>query len=177
MFYPERILSICRLLGIMKLVSTAKILNTLSDDKSLLLFKAIADFNSNSSRDTVMNRLHLTRNQYYSRLSKLIKADLVKRNNKKYVLTGLGRIADDAQNLITKAVDAYWKLKAVDCIEISDESRLSETEYNSVIDTLIDNTNIKDILVRHHHSKTTETKMHENRYASTIASIQKRRKS
>jgi DNA-binding protein len=173
MAYPEKILSIRRLLGIMKLVPTAKILNTLSDDKSLLLFQTIADCNSDSRCDTAMSNLHLTRNQYYSRLSKLVKADLVKRKNKKYVLTGLGRVVNDAQNLIARAINGYWKLKAIDCIEMS-KSRISENEYNSLIDTLIDNTNIKDILLRHHHCK---TKMQENRYASTIAPLQKRRKS
>jgi predicted transcriptional regulator len=162
----------------MELQSIANILNTLSDDRSLLLLKAIALCNSESRCDTVICRLHLTRNQYYSRMSKLVKANLVKRNNKKYFLTNLGKKINDVQNIIAMAIQDYWKLKAVDSIEMSDKFRLSETEYYELTDTLIDNTDIKDILVRHHHNNVIEQKkkdIQESRYATTITTIQKSR--
>jgi predicted transcriptional regulator len=162
----------------MELQSIANILNTISDDTSLLLLKAIALCNSKSSRDTVIYRLHLTRNRYYSRMSKLVKANLVKRNNRTYFLTNLGKIIIDTQNIIAMAIQDYWKLKALDGIEMSDKFRLSETEYYELTETLINNTEIKNILVRHHQNNAIEQKkrdIKESRYATTMTTIQKSR--
>jgi hypothetical protein len=53
----------------------------------------------------------LSRKQYYARLSKLIKADLVKRVNGRYLLTPFGIVIYDLQLEFRRAVDSHLKTK------------------------------------------------------------------
>ena len=126
------------------MISIADVLNTISDDKSLVLFNTIALSNSDGS-DILISKLNLTRKQYYSRISKLVKVDLVVRRNRKYFLTSLGKIVYDAQKIIGNAVGDYWKLKAVDTLEITDQ--MPKEEYNEIINALIENEKIKEGLI------------------------------
>jgi hypothetical protein len=126
------------------MISIADVLDTISDDKSLVLFNTIALSNSDGS-DILISKLNLTRKQYYSRISKLVKVDLVVRRNGKYFLTSLGKIVYDAQKIIGNAVGDYWKLKAVDTLEITDQ--MPKEEYNKIINALIENEKIKEGLI------------------------------
>jgi hypothetical protein len=126
------------------MISIADVLDTISDDKSLVLFNTIALSNSDGS-DILISKLKLTRKQYYSRISKLVKVDLVVRRNRKYFLTSLGKIVYDAQKIIGNAVGDYWKLKAVDTLEITDQ--MPKEEYNKIINALIENEKIKEGLI------------------------------
>ena len=126
------------------MISIADVLDTISDDKSLVLFNTIALSNSDGS-DILISNLKLTRKQYYSRISKLVKVDLVVRRNGKYFLTSLGKIVYDAQKIIGNAVGDYWKLKAVDTLEITDQ--MPKEEYNEIINALIENEKIKEGLI------------------------------
>jgi predicted transcriptional regulator len=126
------------------MVSTADVLDAISHDKSLILFNTIALSNSDGS-DILISKLKLTRKQYYSRISKLVKVDLVVRRNGKYFLTSLGKIVYDAQKMIGNAIGDYWKLKAVDTLEITDQ--LPKEEYNKIINALIENEQIKEGLI------------------------------
>src|SRR5215469_1739524 len=93
------------------------VLKTIADDKSLVLFNTIAL--SNGDTDICISGLELTRKQYYSRLSALLKVGLVKRERGKYSLTAFGMIVYHTQELIGMAADQYWKLKAIDSIRAS----------------------------------------------------------
>ena len=126
------------------MISISDVLDTISDDKSLVLFNTIALSNSDGS-DILISKLKLTRKQYYSRISKLVKVDLVVRRNRKYFLTSLGKIVYDAQKIIGNAVGDYWKLKAVDTLEITDQ--MPKEEYNKIINALIENEKIKEGLI------------------------------
>jgi hypothetical protein len=126
------------------MISIADVLDTISDDRSLVLFNTIALSNSDGS-DILISKLNLTRKQYYSRISKLVKVDLVVRRNRKYFLTSLGKIVYDAQKIIGNAVGDYWKLKAVDTLEITDQ--MPKEEYNEIINALIENEKIKEGLI------------------------------
>ena len=125
-------------------VSIANILKAIADDKSLVLFNAIAIAGGDS--DILITRLGVTRKQFYARISALQKTGLISRRNRQYVLTSLGLIVYDAQLMIGKAINTYWKLKAIDSLEI--EHRLPADERNKIIDTLIDNQDIIKILVK-----------------------------
>jgi len=126
------------------MTSIINILNAISDDKALTLFKTIAFENNNS--DTLLNKAKLTRKQYYSRIADLIKAGLVKRRSGRYFLTAYGKIVYDAHILVENAINNYWKLKAIDSLDSKD---LSKDEYAKVVNTLIDNNNnkIKEIIL------------------------------
>ena len=128
------------------MISVADILNAISDDKSLLLFNTIAV--TNGETEIQVRKMGLTLKQYYSRMAKLTKADLVRRKNGKYVLTLVGRIVYDSQLVIGKALNYYWKLQALDSIQTSSTAGLPKEEISKLVDTLIDNHKIKDILMK-----------------------------
>jgi len=122
------------------------VLKTIADDKSLVLFNTIAL--SNGDIDICISALELTRKQYYSRLSALLKAGLVKRESGKYSLTTFGIIVYHTQEIIGKAVDQYWKLKAIDSIRASGNGVLPQEQLRTIIDKLITNQEIKNILLK-----------------------------
>jgi hypothetical protein len=126
-----------------KVISIIDVLSAISEERSMLLFRTIARFNSErSTSENLMNTLHLRSKQYYSRLSELVRADLVNRKNGKYFLTSFGKLVYDAQTTIEKALANYWKLKAIDRLENSDH--MPKEEYNQIIHLLIDNEGIKE---------------------------------
>src|SRR5437588_5136537 len=127
--------------------TVANILNAISDDKSLALFNIIA----NHSSDFRISKANLTFKQYYSRISNLIKSDLISRKNRRYFLTSFGKIVYDAQKRIEIAAEDHWKLKAIDSIERFDNRGLPAEEFNKNIDSLIENRQIKDTLFGSHH--------------------------
>jgi predicted transcriptional regulator len=127
----------------MTILQTAdKVLTAISDKESLELFRFIAS-NSEDS-DSLRTKTNLTRKQYYSRLSRMTKAGLVKRKKGMHSLTAFGKVIYDAQTIIEKAVNNYWKLKAIDSLEVSND--LPEEERIKLIDSLLDNNQIKEIL-------------------------------
>jgi hypothetical protein len=119
-------------------------LKAISDDKSLVLFSTVA-LSSGRTR-VLINRLELTRKQYYSRMSGLVKAGLIIRRNGNYFLTSFGKMVYQVQILIGKAVQNYWKLKAIDSIE-SSSYELTTEERSKIIDTLIVDIELKQILL------------------------------
>ena len=99
-------------------ICIAGTLKALSDDKSLILFNMVALTLARNTAD-VMNRLGLTRKQYYSRMNALINAGLVMKKSSKYFLTSFGKVVYESHMLIGHAIENYWKLKAIDSIETS----------------------------------------------------------
>jgi hypothetical protein len=127
--------------------SIADVLKKISDDKTVNLFNSIAV--SNGDRYIPLREMNLTTKQYYSRLSGLMAAGLIRRKNGKYSLTLIGKIVYDVQINIGKALSYYWKLKAIESIEMSSSgARLTKEELTQLIETLIDNHFIKDFLIK-----------------------------
>ena len=127
------------------MVSVVEILAAISDVKSLKLFNTIATKGGNSEDLSV--QLKLSRKEYYSRMSRLMKTGIVKRKNGKHFLTAFGKVVYDAQVTIKKAVESYWKLKAIDSIDLSDE--ITVKERDKLIQTLVDDVEIREILSKH----------------------------
>lgn len=124
--------------------TVATVLRTIADDKSLELFKTIAQGTIDS--ESLKNKTNLTRKQYYSRLSRMTRAGLVRKKSGKYLLTAFGKIVYDAQTTVENALISYWKLRAIDSLEMSNE--LPKEEQQKLIDALLDNPGIKGILVK-----------------------------
>ncbi|HMH11324.1 MAG TPA: hypothetical protein VK553_11470 [Candidatus Nitrosopolaris rasttigaisensis] len=84
-------------------------------------------------------------------MSRLVNAGLVIRKKGNFFLSSFGRLVYDAQLIIGKAIENYWKLKAIDSFNMwSVGPQLPAQEYNRVIDTLMDcNDQIKDMLHRY----------------------------
>ncbi|MGA8106009.1 MAG: hypothetical protein WB815_05080, partial [Nitrososphaeraceae archaeon] len=130
------------------------ILKKISDNKALTLFNIIAV--SNGDKYIRLKEMNLTNKQYYSRISGLLNAGLIKRHKGMYFLTMLGKVVYDIQMTIGKTLTYYWKLKAIDSVEMSSNVRLPKEELTQLINTLIDNHFIKDILVKEPLSYTLE---------------------
>jgi hypothetical protein len=135
--------------------SITDLFKKISDDKSLTLFNSIAVF-SNGAKYIPLKEMDLTPKQYYSRVSGLLNAGLIKRHKGKYSVTLLGKVIYETQMTIGKALTYYWKLKAIESIEISTNVRLPKEELTQLIDALIDNHSIKDILLKEPLSHTLE---------------------
>ena len=122
----------------------ATIFRTIADDKSMELFKTIAHGIIDS--ESLKNKTKLTRKQYYSRLARMTKAGIVRKKKGKYLLTAFGRVVYDSQLTVESALTSYWKLKAIDSLETSNE--LPMEEQQKLIDALLDDQEIKGILVK-----------------------------
>jgi predicted transcriptional regulator len=129
------------------LISIVDILKKTSNDKALTLFNSIAI--SNGDKYISLKEMNLTTKQYYSRIAGLTNAGLIKRRHKgKYTLTLLGKVFYDSQMMIGKALKDYWKLKAIESIEMSSSVTLPREDLSKIVDTLIDNKQIKDIVMK-----------------------------
>ena len=135
--------------------SIAYILKKISDDKALVLFNSIAVSSSNDDRYIPLKEMNLSTKQYYARVSGLHNAGLIKRHKGKYSLTLLGRVVYDSQLLIGKTLSYYWKLRAIESIEMESTQMSNPTTYSlpneeimQLIDALIDNNQVKELLLK-----------------------------
>jgi hypothetical protein len=124
----------------------AELMNLISDEKLLLIFKTIFLARGDTS-DILMIRLRLSRKQYYSRISNLIRAGLVKRQKGRYFVTAFGKVVYDAQRLLGCAVKNQWKLKAIDSLGPVYDGNMPKGERIKIIELLISNQQIKNILL------------------------------
>lgn len=125
-----------------KLQSVAKIFDSLSDDQSVMLFTNVATGSINSVE--LRTKVPLTRKQYYSRLSKLIRIGLIRRRRGKLVITTFGRIVYKSQIIVEDASKSHWKLKVLDSVDVSEG--IPKEERRKLLDNLIDNRHLKEIL-------------------------------
>ena len=124
-------------------LTVADILESISDEKALGLFKTIALAKPDS--EILITKTQLSRKQYYSRMSVLMRSGLVKRNKGRYALTAFGKVIYDIEITIEIAFENLWKLRAVDLVQVEEEA-LSKEEQTKILDTLIDSAKIKDVL-------------------------------
>ena len=108
------------------------ILKAIANDTSYLLFNTIARGPS--------------KKQYYTGLSALKKAGLIKKKSGEYAITALGKIIYCIQLMIEEAFENRWKLMVVDSLETEDA--VPEEEFVKFIDALIQNKQIKEFLMR-----------------------------
>ena len=124
-------------------LTVTDILESISDEKALGLFKTIALTKPDS--EILITKTQLSRKQYYSRMSVLMRSGLVKRNKGRYALTAFGKVVYDIEITIEIALENLWKLRAVDLVQV--EEALSKEEQTRILDTLIDSAKIKDVLL------------------------------
>jgi hypothetical protein len=140
-------------------MEAADVLKAICDNRSLELFKIVAL--AKQDTDTLISKTKLTRKQYYSRMSSLMNAGLIKRKNGKHTMSAFGKVIYYTTLLtIENAVNYYWKLKAIDSFEIS--NNLTSEEREKVIDNLIDNKEIKTVLVSNNKSESPQSLLMQN---------------
>ena len=115
----------------------ALVFNALADDLSLGLFKLIADVSGtkDATGSKLMATSKLTRKMFYSRLSALLQAGLIRRRDSKYSLTYFGRLVLGVRLKVANAPELQWKLKAIDQLEMSED--FPEEERSKLITELV----------------------------------------
>jgi len=126
------------------------ILSTISDDKSLAIFRVVAEQASGVESFIISRDLQLTRKKYYRRLANLIRNGLIirKDGSRKYILSSLGKIVYSNLLSIQYIVDNTWKFKAIDAIEVCDDEIYKNIGKisNGLVDTLVHKEHIRAIL-------------------------------
>lgn len=126
-------------------ISIVDILSALSDDKAFTIYNTIALSDRQDFR-VLIKHMGITPNRYHSRLLKLTKAGLIRRENRKYVTTPLGIIVYKAISLVGMGLNYYWVLKAIESLQ--GPSTINSNEVISkLVDSLIDNYDIKKIVM------------------------------
>ena len=127
------------------LPTITNILKKISDDKSFVLFSKIAISGGNTY--IPLKVMNLSTKQYYSRISGLIDAGLIRRSHGKYYVTPIGNVVNEAHMMIGKVLGYYWRIKIIESLQYSSDG-ISKEDLSKLITILIDNHEIKDILLR-----------------------------
>jgi predicted transcriptional regulator len=116
--------------------------------KTLSLFSTIVAAEQKNNSRALREKLNLTRKQYYTSLSGLVEAGLVKRkpNTRQYFVTTLGRIFYDSISRIETAYNNHIPLRAIDSINMSDE--LPKRERMEIINKLMEDSEIRRIYLQ-----------------------------
>lgn len=129
------------------MASTVDAMSAISNDKALSLFKLVAQ-SENYDTNTLIALSKLHHKQFYSIIKKLMHVGLVKRVKGRHRLTSFGKVVFRAQERVEIGIKNYWKLKALDSVITSaGKTGLSVQERQMFIDKLIDNHEIKSILL------------------------------
>jgi hypothetical protein len=118
--------------------SLSSIFSVLSDSDSLKIIATIASHH----QDLKIGDFD-TPKRYYSRLSKLKKATIIRKKGKSYALTSFGSILYNTIQTVKQAQGLQWKLEVVDAID----ENLPQTERTSIIESLIPNELMRNILI------------------------------
>ena len=104
-----------RTMSSMKL--SIQILKALDCLGALVIFQRVYDSGINGIDNTLLARSvlpHITRKQYYLRMTGLKQAGLISRNCGKYRLTSLGLVIRNSLRIIEKGIKFKWPLRALD---------------------------------------------------------------
>jgi hypothetical protein len=125
--------------------SLANVLKSISDDKILSIFQAIAADANYNNGEIGLNKLHLSRRLYYYKISTMRKTGLIKRRRGRYYLTPFGKVVYCCTMITKNALDNYYNLKAV---EVTEDSGFSNEELSKLVNALIDNKEVKEFLTK-----------------------------
>ena len=140
-----------RTMSSMKL--SMQILRTLNSLGALVIFQRVAKSGINGIDNTSLVQSvlpHLTRKQYYLRMTALKQAGLISRNCGKYRLTSLGLVIRYSLRIIDKGVMFKWALRAIDVAEAGSKQQKQNLEpqiKDILIDRMVTDETIRKILI------------------------------
>lgn len=144
-------------------LSVAMVLYAISDDKSLSLFRSIANSSDSTSvghqpideSRISMSHINLTHSQYYTHINRPRSMGLINRRKARYSLSSLGRILYETQNTIDIAIQNRWKLVALDSLESAfTEEGMPFEDRNKYVHALLgDRFEIKNTLLHSYFKK------------------------
>ena len=88
-----------------KPLSKEAVLEAISDLQALTLLRHLASKSEDSQ--ALFGQVRITRKQYYSRITNLVKAGLVRRSGPKYAATLLGRVVCEATFILDIAINMH----------------------------------------------------------------------
>lgn len=114
-------------------------ISALSDAKSVSIITKIASAEADSK--TLLIETRLSKKALYIRLSRFMKIGILAKSNGKFSLTSFGKIVYHALELITAALDNYWRLSALD--SLGSLRGLPIAEYDKICEKLLRDQQIK----------------------------------
>jgi hypothetical protein len=104
------------------------ILYAMSDEKSLSLLSMIAkEFDKGADKDSLLEKVDLTRKQFYLGISSLLSTGLFNRILGRYCITSFGKINYEIQLLLGMAVDKQMSASKIEKIPLSSRSNTFDT--------------------------------------------------
>jgi hypothetical protein len=122
--------------------SIINVYKALSNESSIRLFTSIA---TNNGTQFSMTDFTLSKRQYYDRINDLKNAGLIFKLKGKYNVTSFGKVIFTLVNMLDKAAQEHWKLQAID---VMNSAKAMGTNKSKVIDILLDDIEIKEILLK-----------------------------
>lgn len=119
------------------MISLSEIFSVLSDDDSLRIIQMIVDHRDPKIADFESPK------RYYTRLSKLKNALIVRRKGRSYELTAFGSVIYDIIQTVKLAHELHWKLQVIDAIG----DRVPDAERQQIIESLIPDKSIRKTLI------------------------------
>jgi DNA-binding HxlR family transcriptional regulator len=103
-----------------------EILKMVINEITLKILNQIIDDNDDRVGSTLsITKIGITRKQFYIKLSELTTKGFIKKEKGKYYLTTFGKIVydltSDYKNKLDSIIEDYWKFKAIDLLDVSDE--------------------------------------------------------
>ena len=123
-------------------VSKLQVLEAISDYISIKLLDEIAK--NTTTSDSHIQKLNISRKQYYDRSSRLLKTDLIKLVDGRFTLTAFGKLVYHAELKISRAFHCASELRMIDAIKL--HSGLSDAEQKNLIDRIIEDSEIKKLI-------------------------------
>ena len=119
------------------MMSLSDIFSVLSDDDSLKIIQMVVDHHDPKITDFESPK------RYYTRLSKLKNALIIKRKGKTYEITAFGSVVYDMIQKVKLAHDLHWKLQVIDAIG----DRVPDVERQQIIESLIPDKSLRQTLI------------------------------
>ena len=129
----------------LEIPSIVDIMAALSDDKAFTIYNTIFLSDRQDFKASIKH-MGITPHQYHSRLLRLTKAGLIRRENCKYVTTYLGIIVYKAISLVGTGLKYYWVLKLIESLQTKFATNSDEV-ISKLVDSLIHDHEIKKILI------------------------------
>ena len=123
-------------------VSNLDVLEAISDQLSIDIIAAISKHATNP--DDLLQMLNITRKQFYTRSSRLLKIGIISQKGGEIILTSFGRLVYKAQSKIATAFSHISELTMIDAIK--SHSGMSEDELKRIIDKLLDDSELKNLV-------------------------------
>lgn len=123
--------------------SIINVYKALSNESSVRLFTSIA--NSNNGTQFSMTDFSLSKPQYYDKINDLRSAGLIFKLKGKYNVTSFGKVIFTLVKMLDKAAQEHWKLQVID---VMNSAKAMGTDKSKVIDILLDDIEIKEILLK-----------------------------